>query len=518
MCGICGIWKKENASLSDLETMMKGLIHRGPDDHGIFKNNIGMLGHRRLSIMDPEEGKQPIFNEDRSLAVLANGEIYNFPALYKMLKEKHRFRTKNDSEALIHLYEDYGPEMLHHIEGMFAFCITDGNDIFLARDQVGIKPLYYQELPDDGFFFSSELKNITDYEGTIKEFPPGAYYQTGKGFKDFHTFTYSHNEIKEYIEGVRKRFKNEPDQIAYFSGIIKETLCSAVEKRLMSDVPLGSFLSGGLDSSIIAAVAAKRIPRMHTFSVGRTGSSDLPAARTVAEHIGSMHHEYILTEEEVIDKLPEIIYSLESFDQDLVRSAIPCYFTSRLASDYVKVILTGEGADELFGGYTYYKDIEDDRILEEELVRSVSSLHNLNLQRVDRLTMAHSIEGRVPFLDLEVIDLSLKIPAEYKLKRETMMEKWILRKAFDYLLPEQIVWRKKEQFDEGSGIADLMTSAVEKRYSDSDAERHKKNNPDIYLRSKEEIFYHKIFSDAFPDPSNIYSNVGRWAERPEHIG
>jgi asparagine synthase (glutamine-hydrolysing) len=518
MCGICGIWKKENASLSDLETMMQGLTHRGPDDSGIYKNNLGMLGHRRLSIMDPKEGKQPIFNEDKSLAVLANGEIYNFPELYKKLQKTHRFRTKNDSEALVHLFEDYGAGMLDYIEGMFAFCITDGNDIFLARDQVGIKPLYYQELPNDGFFFSSELKNIAGYEGVIHEFPPGAYYRSGKGFKDFHSFEYSHEEIREYIDGVHQQFKKESDRIAHFSSIIKDTLCRAVEKRLMSDVPLGSFLSGGLDSSIIAAVAAQRIPHMHTFSVGRTGSSDLPAARTVSEHIGSMHHEYILTEDEVIEKLPEIIYSLESFDQDLVRSAIPCYFTSRLASDYVKVILTGEGADELFGGYTYYKDIEDDRILEEELVRSVSSLHNLNLQRVDRLTMAHSIEGRVPFLDLEVIELSLKIPAEYKLERETMMEKWILRKAFDYLLPEQIVWRKKEQFDEGSGIADLMTSAVEKRFSDSDAETHKKGNRDIFLRSKEEVFYHKLFTEVFHDPAAIYSNVGRWAERPEHIG
>ncbi|MFW5769578.1 MAG: asparagine synthase-related protein, partial [Spirochaetota bacterium] len=297
----------------------------------------------------------------------------------------------------------------------------------------------------------------------------------------------------------------------------RDCLERAVEKRLMSDVPLGTFLSGGLDSSIISALVAKRIDGLQTFSVGLPGSGDLPAAEAVADHIGSSHHTYILDPKEILAKLPDIIYHLESFDQDLVRSAVPCYFTSRMAAEYVKVIHTGEGADELFGGYTYYKDIDEEDILHRELIRSVSTLHNINLQRVDRMTMAHSLEGRVPFLDCEMIEVGQRVPAELKLKGDPPMEKWVLRKAFEHLLPYEIVWRRKKQFDEGTGISEAMPALVDEVMSDAEADSIIEEYSSFSIRSKEESYYFKIFIDSFSDRKHIIENVARWAERPEFV-
>jgi asparagine synthase (glutamine-hydrolysing) len=251
--------------------------------------------------------------------------------------------------------------------------------------------------------------------------------------------------------------------------------------------------------------------------VGIEGSRDLEAARIVARHLDTIHHEYIITKDEVRAKLPEIIYYLESFDQDLVRSGIPCYFTSRLASDYVKVILTGEGADELFAGYTYYKGIDSPSVLHRELRRSIASLHNINLQRVDRMTMAHSIEGRVPFLDVEMIRLGQRIPARYKLDPNLGPEKWILRKAFEDLLPAEILWRDKEQFDEGSGTVDLVEGALNEMIDPQQMELYRREQSASDLRSAEEAFYHKLFMEVYDRPEPILKNVGRWAHRPEWI-
>ena len=256
---------------------------------------------------------------------------------------------------------------------------------------------------------------------------------------------------------------------------------------------------------------------LHTFTVGVEGSRDLEAARIVARHLDTIHHEHIITKEELRKKLPEIIYFLESFDQDLVRSAIPCYFTSRLASQYVKVILTGEGADELFAGYTYYKGIDDLSVLQKELRRSIASLHNINLQRVDRMTMAHSIEGRVPFLDVEMIRLGQRIPARFKLDARLGPEKWVLRKAFEDLLPAEILWRDKEQFDEGSGTVDLVEGTLNEMIDPEEMEVYRSEHKDSHLRSAEEALYHKIFMDVYRRPEPILENVGRWAERPEGI-
>ena len=501
MCGISGIWNKN--SKSEVNGMMDLMTHRGPDARGMFisPENNGTLGHTRLSIMDPEGGDQPIYSEDKSKAIIANGEIYNFPKLRPELARDHTFTTTSDSEAILHLYEEHGPSVVNHLDGMFTFAIADGSDIMLARDPIGIKSLYYGKC-EGRLLFASELKALAQYCDNIKEVSPGTYYHSKEGFKTFYSvpdLQPDNRPEEEYIKEIR------------------DTLEKAVVKRLMSDVPVGAFLSGGLDSSIICAIARKHLPELHTFSVGIEGSRDLEAARIVSKHLDTIHHEYILTQEELKRQLPDIIYYLESFDQDLVRSAFPCYFTSKIASDHVKVILTGEGADELFAGYTYYKDIMDEDLLHNELRRSVSSLHNINLQRVDRMTMAHSIEGRVPFLDLTMIELGQRIPAAYKLKGKPVVEKWILRKAFEDMLPHDIVWRKKEQFDEGSGSVDLLEEALSSAMSESEASLYAEKWPDTLLRSAEECHYHKLFMEAYENPEPLLKNVGRWSERPGEL-
>lgn len=501
MCGISGVWRADQPT--DVKSMMDSLVHRGPDAEGMYSSpdGRGILGHRRLSIMDPEGGDQPIFNEEKTMAIIANGEIYNFPKLRPELVKRHRFSTTSDSEAVLHSYEDHGTSVVNHLDGMFAFVIADGPHLFAARDPIGIKPLYYGQ-DGDAFWFASELKALAPHCADIHEFPAGSSFHTRDGFKSFYT-----------VPEISPRMRSTEEYVQ----ILRETLEASVVKRLMSDVPLGAFLSGGLDSSLIAAIARRHMDTLHTFTVGIEGSRDLEAARVVARHLDTIHHEYVITHQEVIEKLPEIIYYLESFDQDLVRSAIPCYFTSRLAAEYVKVILTGEGADELFAGYTYYKDIGNHSTLHEELRRSVSSLHNVNLQRVDRMTMAHSIEGRVPFLDLEMIKLAQLIPSELKLPRETGPEKWILRKAFEDLLPHEIVWRDKEQFDEGSGTVDLVNAALAEAMSVEEAAKYRGLHADSGLRTSEECHYHKVFMDVYDRPEPILSNVGRWADRPAWI-
>ncbi|MEL6965612.1 MAG: asparagine synthase-related protein, partial [Pseudomonadota bacterium] len=291
-----------------------------------------------------------------------------------------------------------------------------------------------------------------------------------------------------------------------------ETLDAEVTKRLRSDVPLGAFLSGGLDSSIIAALARQKLDELHTFAVGLEGSPDLLAARQVADHLDTTHHEYVITRDEVRRDLPKILFHLESFDRDLVRSAIPCWYVSRLASEHVKVVLTGEGADELFAGYTYYRRYDDPRALDQELRRSIQSMHNINLQRVDRMTMAHGIEGRVPFLDTAMIEVAMSMPAEVKLRRtgDDQVEKWILRKAFEDLLPSEIVWRDKVQFDEGSGLADLMADEAMRRGTE-----WKPSPNDVgQTRSSEEAYYREILKDAFDEPTQVLELVAHWDERP----
>ena len=516
MCGIVGIWG--DVDKSKVQSMIEAQRHRGPDGHGMHIHlDQGVLGHIRLAIMDPAHGQQPIHNEDHSATLVANGMIYNHPQLRKQLGDAHNFSSHSDSETILHLFEEHGLSTPRLLDGMFAFAISEGDRLVLARDRIGIKPLYYgfqkkgfqkncfqksgrHKSEDDckTMYFASELKALTPLAENIKEFPPGTVYDSKSGF---HT----------YYE-VPDRVPLELD-VEVHTRQVRETIEAAVKKRLLSDVPLGAFLSGGLDSSIIAAVAKKYMPELHTFSVGNEGSRDLEAARRVARHIGSIHHEYVYTAAEVIEKLPEIIYHLESFDQDLVRSAIPTWFCARLAADKVKVILTGEGADELFAGYAYHKTISDDETLHKELRRSITRLHNINLQRVDRMTMRHAIEARVPFLDTEVIAMAQTVPARFKLHNEDdgrRIEKWILRKAFEDLLPADITWRNKEQFDEGSGMVDLLPEVLKLAASDIDAEAYTSQFQADRLRSNEECFYHRLLMEQFERPQEVLANVGRW--------
>ena len=501
MCGIAGIWGTSDGTA--VRQMMDVLVHRGPDDSGTYSSELtGVLGHRRLSIMDPSGGHQPITLIGGDCAIVVNGEIYNFPQLHNDLASRHRFRTKSDSESVLHLYREAGVDTAKQLDGMFAFAIADDEDLYLARDPLGIKPLYYGQR-DGGLAFASELKALVGHAEDIREFPPGTWFHSAHGFHRYYEVPDdlpSPYSLTEHLQNVR------------FS------LEQAVVKRLMSDVPVGAFLSGGLDSSIIAAIARHHLDELHTFSVGIEGCRDIRAARRVARHLGTIHHEYIFTPDVALAALPNIIYSLESFDQDLVRSAIPCYFVSRLASEFVKVIFTGEGADELFAGYEYYRNMTCPKQLHRELRRSVCSLHNINLQRVDRLTMAHSIEGRVPFLDLDLLKLSQSIPTELKLfqnDKGRVIEKWILRKAFEDLLPSEIVWREKEQFDEGSGTTEFLAGAVHRWMTAHEAAKYAKTHAASHLRSPEECVYHKLLAEAFPRTSCVLSNVARWSNRPE---
>ncbi|MBW7998447.1 MAG: asparagine synthase B [Candidatus Glassbacteria bacterium] len=496
MCGIAGIWGEADDPL--VREMMGRLAHRGPDAEGMLHQEQGTLGHRRLSIMDPANGDQPIFNEQGTRAILANGEIYNFPSLREDLARRYRFRTRSDSEAALHLYDQEGAEAVQKLDGMFALAIADEQGVFLARDPIGIKPLYYGRR-NGALVFSSELKALEGRAREISEFPPGSWYHSASGMRRYYELPRPappEMSTNELVTALRAKLEE------------------AVVKRLMSDVPVGAFLSGGLDSSLIAAIARRHMPHLHTFSVGVKGSRDLEAARLVARHLDTIHHEYFLTTEEVRALLPEIVYHLESFDQDLVPSAVPCYFVSRMAAAYVKVVLTGEGADELFAGYTYYQDIADRATLHRELRRSVGALHNMNLQRVDRLTMAHSLEGRVPFLDVAFVEMGLAVPPELKLMERPgggWVEKWILRKAGEGLLPEEILWRNKEQFDEGSGATELLNEAVGHWLSPEAAARYAEQWPGGNLRSQAECVFHKLLCEAFTRPSDVLGNVARWA-------
>jgi asparagine synthase (glutamine-hydrolysing) len=500
MCGIAGLWGEVNHPL--LEQMIARVAHRGPDGSGVHvEPGAGMLGHCRLAIMDPVGGAQPIYNEAHSLAVVANGEIYNFPHLRADLAGRHRLATTSDSEVILHLFEERQDDLVAALQGMFAFALNSGERLFLARDPIGIKPLYYgthkngESQPT--FYFASELKGLADWAEDVHEFPPGSYFDSARGFVRYYELPNAEPEPHPPDEQVRR---------------IRQGLEDAVASHLMSDVPVGAFLSGGLDSSVIAALARRHVRELHTFSVGVAGSPDVLAARRVARHIGSIHHEYLFTADEVRRLLPEIIYYLESFDQDLVRSAIPCYFCARLAAEHVKVILTGEGADELFAGYKYHKEIGDPATLHKELRRAVTTLHNINLQRVDRLTMRHGVEGRVPFLDTRFIHLALAASPELKLvadRNGQRMEKWILRKACEELLPPEIVWRTKEQFDEGSGTVDVLAEALRPELETLDFAAYGASVAES-LRSPEEAVYHRLLTQAYSRPQVVLANVARW--------
>ncbi|QDU38021.1 Asparagine synthetase B [glutamine-hydrolyzing] [Maioricimonas rarisocia] len=498
MCGIVGLFGESDETA--VREMLQRLAHRGPDGERCsqLSDITAVLGHRRLAIIDPVGGDQPIPDlaaPDRR-AIVSNGMLYNYRQIRERFAEEP-FVTSSDAESIFKICLADDTAAVDQLDGMFAFLVVNGNRLIAARDPIGIKPLYFART-GDRLVFASEIKAFSGLDEGIEEFPAGhvltADLKTGEHTLDrYFRVPEPTSEIHEVNEAVER---------------IRETLKASVAKRLQSDVPLGCFLSGGLDSSIITALACRHQPDMHTFAVGIEGSNDLLASRRVAEHLGTRHHEFVITADDVREALPQILYYLESYDRDLVRSAVPCWFVSQLASKIVTVVLTGEGADELFAGYAYHKTYHDGAALMQELHRSIGAMHNVNLQRVDRMTMAHGLEARVPFLDRDVIELGMQIAPELKLPPGSSSgdEKWILRKAFEDLLPHEIVWRDKEQFDEGSGLSGLLQQIVPSKEPVSALPDGRRP------RNSEEAWYARLLGERFVDAPAVFRLTARWED------
>ncbi|TMW70316.1 asparagine synthase B [Alteribacter natronophilus] len=497
MCGIFATTRPVDGKMMD--KVLESMKHRGPDEGKHVDVNAFHLGHQRLSIVGLEDGIQPITNAGENKWLVCNGEIYNHLQLKKEDLKGEEFLTHSDSEAVLKLYEKEGAGSIEKLDGMFGYFIADvENNTFVAgRDTLGIKPLYYGRDEEGHYYFSSELKTLYLLIDDAHEFPHGHYFTPEKGFVAYRK-----------IEAPKIDEPNHDWEV--HTEVIRENLVGAVKKRLMADVEVGVLLSGGLDSSLIAAIANEYTDKpIKSFCVGSEGSADILRAREVAEYLGTDHYEYIYTQEELVEAMEHVIYHLESYEPSLVRSAVPNYFVSKLAASKVKVILSGEGADELFAGYQYLSEYQDTNKLNEEIVRMLNVLHFVNLQRADRMSMAHSLELRVPFLDLKVIEDALKIPADLKVHKKDRMEKWLLRKAFDGWIPENVLWRTKEEFSEGSGALDVLDSYASEVFSDVEFERIQKEYS-VPLRSKQEALYYRIFKKHFPQQSALDS-VGKWA-------
>lgn len=491
---MCGIAAQHGATSPESgKRMLARLAHRGPDDEGEVALGGAWLGHRRLSIVDVSGGHQPLTGISERHFFVGNGEIYNHAALRARLGDD-RFRTSSDNEVALHVVERNGPEGLAELNGMFAFAMASGADDFLAaRDPVGIKPLYWAQ-HEDSVVFASEMGAFEpEQRCRIEAFPPGHYWTPERGLVRF---------APAVPSALRSTAPSEiaPEDVPADALMrLCWVLVDAVERQMMGDVPVGVFLSGGLDSTLVAAIAARYLARhgerLQTFAVGLEGSPDLLAARAAAGFLETDHHEHVYTAEEATVSLPDVIASIEAFDPSLVRSAVPNHMLSEMAAEHVKVVLTGEGADELFAGYEYMRDYGDADELHAELVRSVEGLHNLNLQRCDRVTMAHGLEARVPFLDREVIEHALRLPAAWKLSGGAAPEKQVLRAAFDGWLPEDLLWRDKAQFGDGSGAASVLTDPFTESITEEEweAERH---GVEPALRTREELAYFRIFQES----------------------
>lgn len=476
--------------------MLSQLLHRGPDDLGdVSLPGTAWLGHTRLSIVDLGGGRQPLSADGVSL--VCNGEIYN----HEELREKlgiDRFRTKSDSEVALRLLIDKGPDALAELRGMWALCAAGPGTFVAARDPLGIKPLYWAR-HDGTVRFASELRAFDpEWRWAVEAFPPGCWWTPEDGLVRFA----SHAPM---LEGLTAQ---TPGQISAHAvaaepapdetlAEVRDVIVDSVERHLMADVPVGVFLSGGLDSSIVAAAAAKSLAedgrQLRTFAVGTPESSDLQAAREVAEYLGTDHYEATFDARDALDAVEHVVAAVESFDPLLIRSAVPNWFLAELASQHVKVVLTGEGADELFAGYSYYhKDFADPASLQAELIRGLGELHGLNLQRCDRVTMAHSLEARVPFLDHDVIAYALSLPVEWKTVGSDRVEKRLLREAFRGWLPDKIIDRKKEQFGTGSGAADVLAEQVSEGIDPAEFERER-SVVEPPLRNREELAYFRMY-------------------------
>lgn len=491
--------------------MLRRMAWRGPDGEGVRYGPSWVIGHNRLAIIDLTTGSQPLSNENGDIWAAVNGEIYNFRQLREELMERgHRFRTAGDSEVVVHLFEEEGPEFLRRLDGMFALAVAYPGGALLARDPLGIRPLYYGRGDDGELWFASELKAIVPVRADVEEFPAGHYYTLTTGFVPFYQLP------RPFVgDGGADQARTAVDEETA-AKMILEKLEAAVEKRLVADVPVGVLLSGGLDSSLVAAIARQKTSGpLHSFAVGMEGSPDLEYARLAAAHIRTEHHEFRYTKEDVEKALPTVIYHLESYDPALVRSSVATYFVARLAARYVKVILTGEGADELFAGYEYLRALRP-RSVNAELWTLLKNLHNTNLQRCDRLTMAASVEARVPFLDVDLVSATLGLPASLKLRQGSAGgtseklpgDKHLLRRIASGFLPAEIAWRRKEKFSWGTGTASVLTELARAEVSPDEFQRRATLYPEVKLGSREEVLYYRVFRRYFPG-SGPLRTVGR---------
>ena len=514
MCGIvCAFDLKQSSTevRPQVLEMSKRLRHRGPDWSGIYDCETAILGHERLAIVDPTSGKQPLISPSNNLILAANGEIYNHSELRKPYEASYGFKTKSDCEVILALYEKEGKSFVNKLNGIFAFAIYDKekDEYFIARDHMGIIPLYMGWDGNGTFFVASELKALEGVCSKIELFPPGHYFHS----KDEAPTKWYHPEWNTY-EAVKDNSTSIEE--------LHDALTDAVHRQLMSDVPYGVLLSGGLDSSITSALAkkfaAKRIesddtqsawwPQLHSFSVGLEGSPDLAAAQKVAEHIGTVHHEIKFTIQEGLDAIREVIYHLETYDITTIRASTPMFLMARAIKALgIKMVLSGEGADELFGGYLYFHKAPNAKEFHEETVRKLEKLHQYDCLRANKSLAAWGIEGRVPFLDKEFIEVAMRVNPKDKMISDDRMEKWVLRKAFEDYLPKSVAWRQKEQFSDGVGYSwiDNLKKVVGEKVTDEQMDNAHFRFPVQTPQNKEEFFYRSIFESNFPSDAAALS-------------
>ncbi len=481
MCGIVGVINETHPDA--MRTMLARTSHRGEDCQRFREfDRFGSLGINRLSIIDLDRGDQPIFNEDGSVAVVCNGEIYNHQAIRSDLEKDHDFATRSDAEVIVHLYEEYGDDAVKFLDGMFAFILFDlrRGRVLVARDPLGIKPLYYRA-DDETAYVASEPKALVGLgsEG-VRELPPGCCWTRESG-------------VVSYFEPGLATSNPDPE-------LCRSLLTYAVRKRMMSDVGVGTFLSGGLDSSLVTALAARENPDITAYTVGMEGAPDVEMARKVAEHLGIRHVVRTFTVDDMLALLPEAIYHIESYNPSLVTGAVVTLMASRLAAEHgARVVLCGEGADELFGGYSAIRSLSFLE-LRRKLQELLRNLHQTELRRLDRMSMAATLEARVPFLDRDFVEYAFNLPSSTKIREVDgrRVEKWHLRKAFEGLLPDELIWREKCPFDQGSG-GRSMIPIIEDAIDDATYERRCEEYAPWSIRSKEMLHYFEIWRSHFDD-------------------
>ncbi len=507
MCGILGVFELKSRSeelRSEVLDMAKCLRHRGPDWSGLYLGEKAIMAHERLAIVDPKSGKQPLMNKAKTIVLAANGEIYNHLELKAEFKDTYEFQTNSDCEVIIPLYEKYGAEFLDKLNGIFGFCLYDieKDEYLIARDHMGIIPLYHGWDKEGNYYVASELKAIEKKCNQIEVFLPGHYKLSTK--EDLQLW-YQRDWMK--FEAVENNVSSKAE--------LRKALEDSVKRQLMSDVPYGVLLSGGLDSSITASIAKKfssmRVetggkeeawyPQLHSFAIGLEGSPDLAASRKVADFIGTIHHEVTYTIQEGLDAIRDVIYHLETYDITTIRASTPMYLLARVIKSMgIKMVLSGEGADEIFGGYLYFHKAPNSQAFHEETVRKLDKLYQYDCLRANKSLAAWGVEGRVPFLDKEFMDVAMRLNPKDKMCGNGKMEKHILRETFEDYLPQEVAWRQKEQFSDGVGYGwiDSLKELCENHVSDEMINQAKHRFPLQTPLSKEEYFYRSIFEEHFP--------------------